>query len=156
MAAHNDIDDNQCIENSSSDTDSTDSETVLINNRQLWKVIKELITAFETCKETMENLIAKPLEFLSEQTEVDLRADKPLLKGSEKKLREHVLLLEEGLKNIKKAMTEQSHKIEEFNRECSNDYSFNDPEDDQILQKGSTCTMNSLLNICYNVASCCL
>lgn len=156
MAAINDNDDTQCIadcisdtddtrsiESTMSDTDSIDSVTLLERNRELWKVI-------EACKDTMEEVIEKTLELLSEKTHVDLRADRALLKESAKPLVDVALFFTEGVRTTRKALNVLSNTFNEliFNGEFLNDFSF-DFEENQILQKGNA--INNLLNICYAV-----
>lgn len=113
-------------DSSFADSMSADSDTVLIRNRSLWKAISGLKSTFHACQNTMEELVETPLQKLS--THTDMRADKASLKDSEKILKKHVLLLKDGVKTIKVAMTNFSKKIDEFCTQgtLTNVYSFAD------------------------------
>lgn len=132
---------NSSTENSTIDTSrsSTDTNTVLVRNRLLRNTMKELNKTFHVYKNTMEELIEKPVMILEKQTFNDIAADKGTLKKSEGILKQAVLLLKEGVKTMKEAMFKHSRKIEELCNfeECSNNCSSEDlPKDFQTLKKG--------------------
>lgn len=108
--------------NSTISSSSADTLLVLTRNRLLRNACKDLLSTFHYYKETMEELIEKPVEILEKQTNNFISADKASLKLSEKILKQAVCLLKEGVKTMKKAMTEHSHKIEELcnYEDCSN------------------------------------
>ncbi|XP_071124041.1 uncharacterized protein [Mytilus edulis] len=114
------------------DTVSTDSETVMIRNRSLWIAVSGLQSTFHAYQKAMEELVETPLQNLSNHT--DIRADKARLKDSEKILRKHVLLLIDGVKTMKKAMTKHSKKIDELLTQDDPDISrgYNDVEDHKV------------------------
>lgn len=127
--------------NSTFDTSrsSTDTNAVLVRNRLLRNTMKELNKTFHVYKHTIEELIEKPVVILEKQTLNDISADKGSLKKSEKKLKQAVLLLVEGVKTMKEAMFKHSQKIEELCNfeECSNNWSSEDlPKGDETLKKG--------------------
>ncbi|XP_052076716.1 uncharacterized protein LOC127714689 [Mytilus californianus] len=111
--------------NSTISTSSADTLLVLTRNRLLRNACKDLLNTFHRYKETMEELIEKPVEILDKQTNNCISADKATLKLSEKILKQAVRLLKEGVKTMKKAMNEHSRKIEELcnYEDCSNSYS---------------------------------
>ncbi|CAC5398318.1 AJUBA [Mytilus coruscus] len=122
---HNVHDETASSEKSTVDTSSTDTHTILGRNRSLRNAVKELQRTFHMYKDTMEELIVKPVMILEEQTHNDISAAKGQLKESEEILTQAVILLKDGVKTMKEAMTKHSRKIDELCNygECSNDVS---------------------------------
>lgn len=112
-------------ERSTVDTSSTDTHTLLGRNRSLRNVVKELQRTFHMYKDTMEELIVKPLMFLEKQTHNDISAAKGQLKESEGILKQAVILLKDGVETMKEAMNKHSRKIDELwnYEECSSEFS---------------------------------
>ncbi|XP_052076714.1 uncharacterized protein LOC127714687 [Mytilus californianus] len=122
---HNVHDDTASSEKSTVDTSSTDTHTILGRNRSLRNVVKELQRTFHMYKDTMEELIVKPVMILEEQTHNDISAAKGQLKESEKFLTQAVILLKDGVETMKEAMNKHSRKIDELcnYEECSSEFS---------------------------------
>ncbi|VDI07150.1 Hypothetical predicted protein, partial [Mytilus galloprovincialis] len=122
---HNDHDETASSEKGTVDTSSTDTHTILGRNRSLRNVVKELQRTFHMYKDTMEELIVKPVKFLEKQTHNDISAAKGQLKESEGILKQAVILLINGVDTMKEAMNKHSRKIDELwnYEECSSELS---------------------------------
>ncbi|XP_071124068.1 uncharacterized protein [Mytilus edulis] len=122
---HNANDETASSDKRTVDTSSTDTHTILGRNRSLRNVVKELQRTFHMYKDTMEELIVKPVMFLEKQTHNDISAAKGQLKESEGILKQAVILLIDGVETMKEAMNKHSRKIDELwnYEECSSELS---------------------------------